>query len=163
MLLAGIRETLDDSRRRGPERSLGSEKLQQTMNYHDTLIEVADDCPATKAQVPHARGAKKTKAVVEYQLLIQHPYTCNEEDIAFQVYAALHDIPKATLPTERKKFLSKGHPHLRVSPLAKRYGWGIHNNADGKIALIAVESPAYKQHLHDPGTTKIKAFRSSRA
>jgi hypothetical protein len=59
--------------------------------------------------------------------------------------------------------LSKGHPHLRVSPLAKRYGWGIHNNADGKIALIAVESPAYKQHLHDPGTTKIKAFRSSRA
>ena len=80
------------------------------MNYHDTLIEVADDCPATKAQVPHARGAKKTKAVVEYQLLIQHPYTCNEEDIAFQVYAALHDIPKATWPTERKKILSKGHP-----------------------------------------------------
>ena len=39
----------------------------------------------------------------------------------------------------------------------------IHNNADGKIALIAVESPAYKQLLHDPGTTKIKAFRSSRA
>jgi hypothetical protein len=39
MLLAGIRETVDDSRRRGPERSLGSEELQQTMNYHDTLIE----------------------------------------------------------------------------------------------------------------------------
>jgi hypothetical protein len=162
MLLAGIRETLDDSRRRGPERSLGSEKLQQTMNYHDTLIEVADNCPATKAQVPHARGAKKTKAVVEYQLLIQHPYTCNEEDIAFQVYAALHDIPKATWPTERKKFLSKGHPHLRVSALAKRYGWGIHNNAEGKIALIAVESPLYNQLLNDPHTTKIKAFRSSR-
>jgi hypothetical protein len=163
MLLAGIRETVDDSRRRGPERSLGSEELQQTMNYHDTLIEVADDCPATEAQVPRARGAKKTKAVVEYELLIKHPYTYNEADIAFQVYAALHDIPKATWPTERKKFLSKGHPHLRVSPLAKRYGWGIHNNADGKIALIAVESPAYKQLLDDPGTTKIKAFRSSRA
>ena len=67
-----------------------------------------------------------------------------------------------TWPTQRKKFLSKGHPHLRVSPLAKRYGWGIHNNADGKIALMAVESPAYKQLLDDPGTTKIKAFRSSR-
>ena len=133
------------------------------MNYHDTLIEVADDCPATEAQVPHARGAEKTKAVVEYELLIKHPYTYNEEDIAFQVYAALHGIPKATWPTERKKFLSKGHPHLRVSPLAKGYGWGMHNNADGKIALIAVESPAYKQLLDDPGTIKIKAFRSSRA
>jgi Family of unknown function (DUF6157) len=38
--------------------------------------------------------------------------------------------------------LSKGHPHLRVSALAKRYGWGIHNNHEGKIALIAVHSPS---------------------
>src|SRR5438067_11893526 len=111
MLLAGIRETLDDSRRKGPQRSLGSEKLQQTRNYHDTLIEVADDCPATEAQVPHARGAEKTKAVVEYELLIQHPYTYNEEHIAFQVYAPLHNSPNATWPTERQKFVSKRHPH----------------------------------------------------
>ena len=34
------------------------------MNYYDTLIEAADDCPATKAQVPQARGGKKTKAGV---------------------------------------------------------------------------------------------------
>ena len=79
-----------------------------------------------------------------------------------QVYAALHDIPKATWPTERKKFLSKGHPPLRVSPLAKRYGWGIHNNIEGKIALIAVESREYKQLLNDTRITKIKAFRSAR-
>jgi hypothetical protein len=25
------------------------------MNYYDTLIEVADDCPATEAQVPQTR------------------------------------------------------------------------------------------------------------
>lgn len=133
------------------------------MNYYDTLVEVADDCPATEAQVPQARGAKKTKAVIEYELLAKHPYTYTEEDIAFQVYAVVHDIPKAIWPTERKTFLRKGHPHLRVSALAKRYGWGIHNNAEGKIALIAVESPEYKQLVDDPGTTKIKAFRSSRA
>jgi hypothetical protein len=79
------------------------------------------------------------------------------------MYAVLQDIPKAIWPTERKKFLSKGHPHLRVSALAKRYGWGIHNNAEGKIALVAVESPEYKQLLNDPRTTKIRAFRSKRA
>jgi Family of unknown function (DUF6157) len=50
-----------------------------------------------------------------------------------------------------------------VSALAKRYGWGFHNNADGKIALIAAESPRYAELLNDPRTTKIKAFRSSRA
>ena len=132
------------------------------MNYYDTLIEVAVDCPATEAQVPQARGAKKTKAVVEYELLVEHPYTYTEEDIAFEVYAVLHEIPKAIWPAERKKFLSKSHPHLRVSALAKRYGWGVHNNTDGKIALIAVESAQYKQLMNDPRTTKIKAFRSTR-
>jgi hypothetical protein len=66
------------------------------VNYYDTLIEVADDCPATEGQVPQARGGKKTKAVVEYELLVKHPYTYTEEDIAFEVYAVLHDIPKAS-------------------------------------------------------------------
>ena len=133
------------------------------MNYFDTLIEVADDCPATEGQVPQARGGKKTKALVEYELLAKRPYTHTEEDIAFEVYAAVHDIPKASRPTEREKFLSKGHPHLRVSALAKRYGWGIHNNAEGKVALIAVESPDYQRLLKDPRTTNVKAFRSTRA
>jgi hypothetical protein len=52
------------------------------MNYYDTLIEIADDCPATEGQVPQARGGKKTKAVVEYELLVEHPYRYTEEDIA---------------------------------------------------------------------------------
>jgi hypothetical protein len=133
------------------------------MNYYDTLIDVADDCPASEAQVPQARGAKKTKPVVEYEMLAKHPYKYTEEDIASETYAVLHDIPRAIWPKERQKFLSKGHPHLRVSALPKRYGWGIHNNAKGKIALIAVESPEYKQLMNDPGITKIKAFRSKRA
>ena len=133
------------------------------MNYYDTLIEVADDCPATEGQVPQARGGKKTKAVVEYELLVKHPYTYTEEEIAFEVYAVLHDIPTAGRPAERERLSSKGHPHFRVSPLAKRYGWGIHNNAEGKVALVAVESPEYKRLVADPHTTKVKAFRSTRA
>jgi hypothetical protein len=133
------------------------------MNYYDTLIESADDCPATKGQVPQARGGKTTKAVVEYELLVKHPYTYTEEDIAFEVYAVLHDIPKGSWRKEREKFLNKGHPHLRVSALAKRYGWGIHNNAEGTVALIAVESRDYKRLMKDPRTTKVKAFRSTRA
>ncbi len=133
------------------------------MNYYDTLVEIADDCPVSEAEVPQARGGKKTKALVEYELLVENPYTYTEEDIAFEVYAVLHDIPKANCPKERKKFLSKGHPHLRVSALAKRYGWGIHNNAEGKLALVAVESPEYERLMRDRHTTKVKAFRSTRA
>ncbi len=79
------------------------------MNYYDTLVEVADDCPVSAAQVPQARGGKKTKAVVEYELLVEHPYTYTEEDIAFEVYAV---IPKAKWATERKKVLSKSNHSL---------------------------------------------------
>ena len=68
------------------------------MNYYDTLVEVADDCPATVAEVPQARGGRKTKALVEYELLAENPYTYTEEDIAFGVYAALNDIAKASQP-----------------------------------------------------------------
>jgi uncharacterized protein DUF6157 len=60
-----------------------SEIGRSAMNYYDTLIEVADDCPATVGRVPQARGGKKTKAVVEYELLGEHPYAYTEEDIAF--------------------------------------------------------------------------------
>jgi len=132
------------------------------MNYYDTLIEVADDCPAKLAEVPQARGGKKTKAVIEYEILLKHPYSHTEEDIAFETYAVLHNVPKDIRSKERKKFLSKGHLHLRVSALAKRYGWGIHNNVAGKIALVASESSRYKELLDDPHTRKVKAFRSVR-
>src|SRR5437667_12794275 len=101
------------------------------MNYFDTLIEVADDCPTKKAKVPLATAGKKTKAVVEYESLVKHAYSHTEEDIAFETYADLHDIPKDIWPKQRKKFLRKGHPRLRKSPLTERYRWGIQKNADG--------------------------------
>lgn len=89
------------------------------MNYCNALIEVAEDSPAAVARLPQARAGRKTKALIEYELLAKHPYAYTEEDIAFEVHANLHDIPKADRPVERKKFLSKGHPHFRVSALAK--------------------------------------------
>jgi hypothetical protein len=57
------------------------------MNYYDTLVEVADDCPVSVAQVLQSRGGRKTKALVEYKLLVEHPFTYTEEDIAFEVDA----------------------------------------------------------------------------
>ena len=124
------------------------------MNYYNTLIEIAEDSPATKAEVPKPKGGKKTKPVIEYEMIANHPYKYTEEDIVIETYAVLHNIPKAIWPKERQTFLSKGHPHLLVSALAKRYGWGIHNNAEGKVALIAVNSLKYKKLMKDPRSPK---------
>ena len=94
------------------------------MNYFDTLIEVADDCPTKKAQVPLARGGKKTKAVVEYEILVKHPYSHTEEDIAFETYAVqlLHGLlhhcssdvgnPSSSLPARP---VAGGNEGLEVS------------------------------------------------
>src|SRR5260370_2633033 len=128
------------------------------MNHCVSLLEAADDCPIKQAQVPPARGGKKTRAAVEYEILVKHPYSRTEEDIAFETYAVLHEIPNDIWAKERKKFLSKGHPHLRVSPLAKRYAWGIHNNVAGKIPLIALESSPYTPPPHHPPPTKSTPF-----
>ena len=80
------------------------------MNYHDTLIEIADDCPATEGQVPAARGGKKTKAVVEYELLVNHPYAYTEEDIAFEVYAVLHANPDGQPAEGARDVFEQGAP-----------------------------------------------------
>ncbi len=53
-------------------------------------------------------------------------------------------------------------PCLRASPLGKRYGWRIHNDANGKIALYAVESQEYEAFLTDSTVKRVKAMRSKR-
>jgi hypothetical protein len=42
------------------------------MNYYDTLIEVADDCPVAEAHVPRARGSKQTKGSGRVRTSRQH-------------------------------------------------------------------------------------------
>lgn len=134
-----------------------------SMNYYSTLIEVAEDCPVATAEVPQTKGGKKTKPVLEYEVIAGHPYKYTEEDIAFEAYAVMHDIPKASWPKERQNYLSQDQACLRVSSLGKRYGWGIYNDADGKTTLVAVESAEYKRLVDDPEVIKVKAFRSKRA
>lgn len=63
---------------------------------------------------------------------------------------------------EQESFFSKGQPCLRCSPLAKRYGWGIHHNKDGKVAIFSVDSPEYNKLLVDEKISKTKAMRLKR-
>jgi hypothetical protein len=134
-----------------------------SMNYYNTLVEVAEDSPATKAETPQPKAGKRTKPVLEYEMIANHPYKYTEEDIAFETHALLRDIPKAEWPKARREFLSQDQACLRVSSLGKRYGWGIYNDADGKTVLVPVESAEYQKLLNDPKVAKVKAFRSKRA
>jgi hypothetical protein len=46
--------------------------------------------------------------------------------------------------------------------LPKRYGWGAHYDADGRIALYGVETEDYRRLTSQSGTKVVPAMRNRR-
>jgi hypothetical protein len=133
------------------------------VNYTDTLIAVADDCPVAKSAVPPRNEAKPTIAAEHYRLISERPYELTSEDVIFQIHADKHGIPEGERPAAREEYFSTGRACLRTSPLAKKFGWGLHNDAEGRLALVAMESEEYQRLASGEGGIKVvKAMRSSR-
>lgn len=126
----------------------------KTTNYFNTFIEVSEDCPVTTAAVPPAKEPK-TVAQAEYEMFGDSPYQYTSDDIIYETKGK----PKGV---SRADFFSKGQPCFRSSALTKRYGWGVHSNEDGKIALYAVDSPEYKRLTADESIKHVKAMRTDR-
>jgi hypothetical protein len=133
-----------------------------TTNYFNTFIEIAEDSPTSIAEVPPLKGGNKTAAYLQFEMVIDHPYKYTSDDVLFHVFAVKNNISKGDLKAEREKFFSKGQPCLRASPLTKRYGWGVHANEAGKIALYGVDSDEYKKLAKDKTLQHVKAMRSKR-
>ena len=132
-----------------------------TTNYFDTFIEVSLDTKVREGTPPHSRD-KKTVAEIEYELIIENPYKYNSDEILFRVYAERNNIPREEQEQARKQFFSMGQPCFRASPLAKSYGYGIHCNSEGKVAIYGIETAAYQNFLADTKIKKVKAMKLSR-
>uniref|UniRef100_F4CF65 Uncharacterized protein n=1 Tax=Sphingobacterium sp. (strain 21) TaxID=743722 RepID=F4CF65_SPHS2 len=132
-----------------------------TTNYINTFIEVADDCTAKKGEIPPEKKSGKTIANMQFDLIMKHPYQYTSDDILFQCFVWKNDL-KGDLTAARADFFSKGQACLRSSPLAKRYGWGIHSNEEGKVALYGVDSDDYAYFCKDKQLKIVKAMRSKR-
>ncbi len=117
------------------------------MCYTNTFIQVAPDCPATTGEVPVARGEAQSVPAIQYDLLSRHPYRFIQDELIFEVHVRHKGIPKEEVPRRRsaiwKELFQKPHPCLRASMLPKRYGWGVHYDHKGRIALWAVDSKEY--------------------
>lgn len=131
-------------------------------NYLNTFIAIADDCPTDKGEVPPQKGDTKTIANIQYEILKKNPYQFTSDDVLFEAFAQRNELTNSELKKAREQFFSKGQPCFRASPLTKRYGWGIHNNADGKIAMYACDSPQYKKFLTDKNIKVVKAMKTTR-
>ncbi len=133
-----------------------------TTNYKNTFIQVADDCPTVLAEIPPVKGDKRTIANIQYDILSQNPYKFDSDEVLFQTFAIKNDLTESELAEARILFFSKGQPCFRASPLTKRYGWGIHNDENGKIALVASESENYHQFVDNQSVKCVKAMKSSK-
>ena len=133
-----------------------------TTNYHNTLIEIAEDSPTETAAIPPVKGDKKSIANLQFEMLYEHPYEFTSDDVLFTIHAERKEIPAEEFEEARALFFSKGQACFRASPLTKRYGWGVHSNAEGKIAVFGAETDAYQKLVADASIKKVKAMRSKR-
>ena len=91
------------------------------------------------------------------------PCACSHlKPIFFQVFANRNDLIQAEYEQARQQFFSKGQPCFRSSPLTKTYGFGVHSDSNGKVAIFGMETEQYEKFQNDPKIKKVKAMRTSK-
>lgn len=129
-------------------------------NYTDTLILPAPDTTARAAAAPPT--GKGSIAELQYERLSDEEYTWTSDDLLFDVHCQRKGISVAGRAAERERFFSKGQPCLRTSPLAKTYGWALHFDSNGRIALLPMDSDRVSELQADPAVIVRPAMKSSR-
>ena len=132
-----------------------------TTNYRTTFITIAPDCPTSVGVIPPTT-VTPTVASLQYALLSTRPYELTSDDVQFAVHAIRAEILDEDRDAEREWFFARDQACLRTSPLAKRYGWGIHHDEDERVALIAAGTPLYDELAQRSDVTQKPAMRSSR-
>lgn len=135
---------------------------QHTTNYQNTFIEIAEDCSAKQGEMPPLKGDKKTVANLQFEMLYENPYKYTSDEVLFRVFAIRNEFTEGELEEQKEHYFSKGQPCFRASPLTKQYGWGVHSDNEGKIAIFGVETDEYSQFIADDKLKKVKAMRSKR-
>jgi hypothetical protein len=128
-------------------------------NYFNTFIAASADCKAVNGTEP---AKADTIAGRQYRLIADHPYGHTSDDVLFEVFSLRNAVPEDGKVAAREAFFARSQACLRASPLVKQFGWGIHHDANGKVALYGVETEAYRGFLKDKRLTIVHGMRSSR-
>lgn len=136
-------------------------------NYYDTFITVSADCPASRGIAPPDKKSGKTKAGIEYDLLVSNPYLLTQEELLYQVYLKHKAISGKVLEEKgteiRDEFFQTPKPCMRASMLPKKFGWGIHFDSEGRIGLYSLNSEEYDRFAAgDGGRVKVLAAMRNR-
>ncbi|CAK4834079.1 unnamed protein product [Aphanomyces euteiches] len=143
--------------------------IEEKKSIRDTFVRVSTDSPAEHSKVPSSKKETKSVHQIQYELLTERPYYYTHEELIFQVHlrhkGIPSDDPEVSLESVREQLFSKSHACLRASMLPKQYGWGVHYDEQGRIALYGMESPEYSEFIeNNEGKLTIhNAMRNKRA
>jgi hypothetical protein len=116
------------------------------MKRSNVLIQIAEDSLVDEGVIPEK---KETIVFVQYDELSKNPYRYTEDEFQQQV----HYVRRG------KKGLKIDKYDLRRSRLCKEYGWGIHIDRVGRVALVGCETQKYRDLGKNPLVNKVKAYR----
>lgn len=115
-------------------------------DYADVFIAIAPDSDAERGTAPR-ETATPSVAFRAFRMIHENPYRYTSDDVIFTVHADRNGIPAADRAAARAAYFSKGQACLRSSDLGKRYGWGVHSDAQGRVALYGVETSEYREFV----------------
>ena len=118
------------------------------MKFPEILITVADKCPANRGMEPTTNRAEKTITMHQYDVLTEMPYQLDYDELKKEV----HENRRG------KTDLKLDSYDMRRSELCKVWGWGVHQDKNGKLALVGCETKEYRRLLRKPGVRKVKAL-----
>lgn len=119
----------------------------------NTLIIPSEDCPASESIIPVGKNKKNTIPVDWYENLISNAYKYTEREFRELIYFKIRGDSTNKIDDYDS----------RRSLLCKKYGWGIHIDGLGRLALCARGSKQFKELTSDPLVTKVRAFNAKRA
>lgn len=132
--------------------------MLHTTNYHSTFISIAPDSIAQVGMVPPKPDSIAGR---HYALLYDRPYVLTSDDLLYAVHVAKNGLSDTA--ETRVEYFSKPKACLRVSPLPKQFGWGIHHDAEGRIAIYGVGTAEYDRLIGDQNVKTRPAVRTKRA
>jgi len=134
----------------------------------NTFIQIAPDSTAESGAVPESSREPKPVHMLEYELLAGAPYRYTNDELLFEVHVRRLGLSEAEVDARRdelwRAFFAKSHACMRASMLPKKFGWGVHSDAEGRLALVARDSEAYRRFLEagERGELKLTTAMRSR-
>ncbi|WP_173010381.1 DUF6157 family protein [Achromobacter xylosoxidans] len=140
--------------------SPGGNQDHHDNELHGDLHHGVPDSTATAGTMP---AKANSIAQLQHALLTRHPYHYTSDDLLFEVYAIRNGIAPRDRKPAREAFFARPQACLRASPLVKQFGWGIHHDAESKVAIHGVDSETYRELIARADLKIVAGMRSRRA